>query len=291
MNFKLLIISILFFSPILFGQIKETHTYAIKDGEELKLDIYYPETFDEKSKFPTIVWMHGGGFSGGSRDFDVDKLFCEEIAKRDFIAVSISYRLTRKGTKEGVGCDCPAETKLETFRKASEDYLDAVSYLVENYSKFKIDTEKLIAGGSSAGAEGILNALFMKKNWFGNKYDNLNFAGFLSFAGAVLPDADLNSEELIPGIFFHGAKDDLVPFDTQSHHLCEMNQPGFFMLKGSNTIVDEYKKQSKPYFLFASKEGKHEHSAIPFDYLEDLFLYINRVMINQKYLAQEIWVH
>src|SRR5690606_15330507 len=111
-------------------------------------------------------------FAGGSREAPDEAKFCQEIAKRNYIAVSISYRLTRKNTKEGVGCDCPKEVKIETFQKASEDYLDAVQYLIQNKDKFKIDEEKIIAGGSSAGAEGILNAIFMKEKWFGNKYEN-----------------------------------------------------------------------------------------------------------------------
>src|SRR5690606_40284627 len=122
------------------------------NGEELKLDIYFPETIHAKSNLPTIVWMHGGGFAGGSRDAAEETRFFEEITHKNYIAVSISYRLTRKDEPTGFGCDCPANQKMETFQMASEDYLDAVQFLIQNKEKFKIDTERIIAGGSSAGA-------------------------------------------------------------------------------------------------------------------------------------------
>src|SRR5690606_2216305 len=118
MRFKLLIVNVLFFSSILFGQKKETHVYSVKNGEELKLDIYFPETIHAKSNLPTIVWMHGGGFAGGSRAAAEETRFFEEITHKNYIAVSISYRLTRKDEPTGFGCDCPANQKMETFQMA-----------------------------------------------------------------------------------------------------------------------------------------------------------------------------
>lgn len=290
MRFKFLIISILFLGSILLGQKKETHFYAIKEGEELKLDIYFPESIQANSNLPAIVWMHGGGFSGGSRDAPDEAKFCQEITKRNYIAVSISYRLTRKNTKEGFGCDCPKEVKTETFKKASEDYLDAVQFLINNKEKFKIDPEKIVAGGSSAGAEGILNAIFMKEKWFGKKYENIDFAGLISLAGASVKEVEIDRENSIPALFFHGAKDDVVPFETAPHHFCKENQPGFLVLKGSKTLVEAYKNLEKSYFLYTDLDGKHEVSGIPFNYLDEIFEFIDLTIINGKHQTREIEV-
>lgn len=288
MKFKLLTINVLFLNSILFGQIKETHIYSIKDAEELKLDIYYPENIHNQTNIPAIVWMHGGGFAGGSRDASEEVKFCKEITNRNYIAVSISYRLTRKNTKEGFGCDCPKEVKLETFKKASEDYLDAVQFLINNKEKFKIDSKKIIAGGSSAGAEGILNAIFMKEKWFKNKYDDVEFAGFISLAGAAVEEIEINDSNSIPALFFHGVKDDVVPFETAPHHFCKENQAGFIILKGSKAIVDEYKNLEKSYFLYTDSKGKHEVSGIPFNYLDEILEFLNLTIINGKYQIREI---
>lgn len=291
MKFNLLIINVLIFNSILFAQTKETHIYSIKDGEELKLDIYYPENIQTQSEIPTIVWMHGGGFAGGSRDAPDEAKFCQEIANRNYIAVSISYRLTRKNTKEGFGCDCPKEVKIETFQKASEDYLDAVQYLIQNKEKFKIDQEKIIAGGSSAGAEGILNAIFMKEKWFESKYENINFAGLISLAGASVEEIEIDDVNSIPAVFFHGAKDDVVPFETAPHHFCKENQPGFLVLKGSKMLVESYKKLEKSYFLYTDLDGKHEVSGIPFNYLNEIFEFLDLTIIKGKHQAREILIN
>jgi len=288
MKFKLLIFSVLFFNVVLFGQKKETYIYSVKNGEELKLDIYFPENIHSNSKFPTIVWMHGGGFAGGSRDAPEETRFFNKITNKNYIAVSISYRLTRKDEPTSFGCDCPADVKMETFKMASEDYLDAVGFLIQNKEKFKIDTEKIIAGGSSAGAEGILNAIFMKEKWFGNKYADLDFAGLISLAGASVTAAEINDVNSIPAVFFHGAQDDTVPYKTAAHHFCEENQPGFLVLKGAKTLAESYKDLGKSHFFYTDMKGKHEVSGIPFDYIDVIFNFLNTTIIEQKHQVIEI---
>ena len=95
-----------------------------KDGQDLELDIYTPE-YDSEYKRPALIFVHGGGFSGGHRDHERVVNFCERMAGYGYVAVSVSYRLTRKGKPEGFGCDCPAVDKINTFNAAVEDVQDA----------------------------------------------------------------------------------------------------------------------------------------------------------------------
>ncbi len=289
---KLHFFGLIFFGLMIqsFAQKKETYTYATKDNEELKFDIYYPDNFDQEKSFPALVWMHGGGFSGGIRDAHDETELVKTAAKKGYLGVTISYRLTRKGTKEGVGCDCPLEIKKETFYKASEDYLDAVSFLLKNQVKFKLDQNKIIAGGSSAGAEGILNAIYMKNEWFGKKFQNINFAGLFSLAGAAVKEAVLDNQNTIPAVFFHGAKDNVVPYETAPHHFCDKIKPGFMILKGSKTLANFYKENQKSYFLFTSNNGQHEISNIPFAYLDEVFKFFDLTVLNNKFQTVEITV-
>ena len=68
LSFSLSIFSQERYSVSSFDEINmETYTYATKDGENLKLDIYLPQG-DSDSERATIIYVHGGGFSSGERD-------------------------------------------------------------------------------------------------------------------------------------------------------------------------------------------------------------------------------
>ena len=134
-----------------------TRTYAVKDGEELTLDIYEPQN-DKARERPALIFMHGGGFAGGSPKNESEVKLAEMAAARGYVAVQISYRLTRKD--KSFGCDYESSGKMETFRSAAEDFIDAVKYVHEHREELRIDPEKFIVGGSSAGAEAVLNAVY-----------------------------------------------------------------------------------------------------------------------------------
>src|SRR5688572_6644979 len=63
-------------------------TYQEVDGQALQLDMASPEG---DGPFPAIVFIHGGGWSGGHRQAFRGPI--QEAAKRGYVAVSISYRL------------------------------------------------------------------------------------------------------------------------------------------------------------------------------------------------------
>lgn len=77
---------------------------------------------------------------------------------------------------------------METFKQAAIDYLDAAAFVVANAEQLKIDPRYIIAVGSSAGAEGTLNAVFMREYFVDHleKYQDVQFAGIFSCAGAVV---------------------------------------------------------------------------------------------------------
>src|SRR5579871_3309827 len=63
--------------------------YTNPDGQHLQLDLARPKTGD--GPFPAVVCIHGGGFRAGKRD-GYDPLI-ERLAKRGYVAVTITYRL------------------------------------------------------------------------------------------------------------------------------------------------------------------------------------------------------
>jgi len=272
------------------AQTKTTYIYAIKGKDTLKLDVYTPKAITKTKKLPMLLWMHGGGFAGGTRDNKDEIQLCEYAANNGYIGVSISYRLLRKDTETGFGCDCPKQDKLNTFKQAAIDYLDAALYLLNNSEKLQIDTAKIIAGGSSAGAEAILNAVYMREHFVDelSRYESIKFAGVFSLAGAVFNANYITKENAIPTVLFHGTEDDLVPFGTAPHHYCDPSKPGYLILDGSEVIINKLEAFETSYYFNIVKNGMHEISDIPFDELDIVFDFFNKVICNNEIIQTKI---
>ena len=111
------------------------------------------ETVDEKR--PVMVWIHGGGFSGGSGT--VPLYDGEELAKKGIVVVTINYRL-------GIfGFLAHPELNRESSDSTSGNYgvldqIAALEWVKKNISAFGGDPENITIAGQSAGAFAV-NAL------------------------------------------------------------------------------------------------------------------------------------
>ncbi|UOB17144.1 carboxylesterase family protein [Abyssalbus ytuae] len=263
----------------LFSEINK-HTFTYSDT--LQLDFYSP---DEKKSInrPLLILVHGGGFAGGKRDNPLESKFCKKMAAKGYVVASISYRLTRKG--KGFGCNCPASEKMKTFVTVSEDILKATSFLINKKNELFIDSEKIILIGSSAGAEGVLNTVFMQnhKSFKYLPYNNIKFASVVSFAGAVLDINYINKVNALPLALFHGKKDKLVPYETAPHHYCKNDKPGYLMLNGSGAIVNKYKQIGASYKLFVDSTGNHNWANLAYSFTGEIaeFIYETVVLENK----------
>jgi len=261
-----------------------TYTYAIKGLDTLKMDVYTPKKMKKNDSVPVLLWMHGGGFVGGSRSYPSEVKLAELAAEKGYLGISISYRLTRKGQPTGFGCDCPKADKLLTFKNAAIDFLDAAKFIYENRALLGADTTKIIAGGSSAGAEGMLNAVYMREYFIDDlkNYQKIKFAGVFSLAGAMVNADYVSKDNALPSVFFHGTADNLVPFASAAHHLCKPEKKGYIMLDGSSTIVDRLLELEMPYYFYKVIGGKHELSNIPFDQLDEVFEFFNNTIFKRE---------
>lgn len=263
---------------------RRTFTYhKLKLEENLKLDLYRPKK--RKGRKPLIIYVHGGGFSGGERDDKVSAGFSSEMAKYGYNVASISYRLTMKGI--GFGCNTKAELKIKAFNEASKDLSYAIKYLVKRQRRFKIDTSKIILVGSSAGAEAILHYAYAYKNT--DLEQDTTIAGLIAMAGALSTLNNINSESAVPTQLFHGTKDDLVPYNIAPHHYCKPTDVGFLKLYGSRAIADKLKILNKPYFLYTVKDGNHDWNSRPiFECKEEILNFLNFSVLKKQQAQTEI---
>lgn len=262
--------------------LKETYTYASKDGQNLDLDVYRPE-YDADYERATIIYMHGGGFQGGERDNEGISNFCTRLAEHGYVVASISYRLTRKGKPGGFGCECPATEKINTFYAAVEDVQDATFFLIQNRENLGIDPQQIILAGSSAGAEAVLNAAYQPPYCYGLDSGPVSYAGVIGMAGAIPDTTVIYDESAIPSMFFHGTDDNLVPYATAPHHYCEQGTPGYLILHGSYTIAKKLEQLEVPFWLHTTCGGGHEMASKPMtEYFDEIVQFCFNFVINDS---------
>ena len=104
--------------------------YAKPGGESLKLNLAHPTKGPRR---PAVICIHGGGFVGGDRSaWDG---FVRRLAKRGYVAVTISYRLSPRHKWPAHIHDCRA----------------AIRWLRANADRYGIDPGQIGAMGTSAG--------------------------------------------------------------------------------------------------------------------------------------------
>jgi acetyl esterase/lipase len=119
--------------------VKSNLTYAEVGDVKLQLDVALPKEGD--GPFPGVVFIHGGGWSGGNRHAFRGKM--EEAARRGYVAATVSYRLTQPDPQTG-------EPK-EPFPAQIHDCKAAIRWLRMNAPEFKLDRERIGVIGASAG--------------------------------------------------------------------------------------------------------------------------------------------
>lgn len=237
---------------------KRTYKYhKTINKTKLKFDFYKPKKV--KGKLPLLIYVHGGGFSGGKRNDKNTVTFARNMASRGYAVASISYRLTMK--KLGFGCETKPEYKIKAFNSVSEDISIAVKYLLKKSGKFKLNTGKIILVGSSAGAEAVLNLAYVYNNTILPK--GFKFAGLISMAGAVTSIENITKENAIPTQLFHGTDDKLVPYNNAPHHYCKKTDKGYLELYGSKAIANKLKKLEQSFYLYTINKGNHSWSGRP----------------------------
>jgi acetyl esterase len=101
-----------------------------------RVRIYRPA--DGSPGRPAVVWVHGGGFVGGSIDDNEGDLVSRELcARAQAVVVSVDYHL--------------ADGAAVTYPTLHREVAAAVRWTRENSARLRIDEESVTLGGASAG--------------------------------------------------------------------------------------------------------------------------------------------
>ena len=150
--------------------VNKTDTYI---NERCVLDIYYPKN---AKNFPTIVWFHGGGLTGGSKEIP------EALKNKGFAIIGVNYRLSPK--VKAVKC--------------IEDAAAAIAWAFNNIKSYGGDTSSIFVSGHSAGAYlSLMTGL--EKKWLQKEGIDANkIAGLIPFSSQCITHFEIRRENGIP---------------------------------------------------------------------------------------------
>ncbi len=119
----------------------------------LYLNVWKPADARGGAKLPVMVWIHGGGFTGGSGNTSGDG-----FAKRGVILVSMNYRLGRLGhfAFPALSQERPEEAKGSY---AFMDQIAALQWVKDNIIAFGGDPNNVTIFGFSAGGVSVHSLL------------------------------------------------------------------------------------------------------------------------------------
>jgi acetyl esterase/lipase len=215
-----------------------------KGGDvDLKLDMARPMGSDP---YPAIVCLHGGGWKSGKRQ-DLDSLM-QTLARHNFVAVTVSYRLTSQAPFPAQIEDCKAAVRWLRAHAATyhvrPDRIGAVGFSAGAHLACLLGAADATAGlegkGGNADKSSRLQAVvsyfgptdFSIKTWTKPVEDFflVPFLGgpFEERRGAYAQASPMRyvSADDPPFLFFHGAKDTLVGIDNSEKMSKKLGEAG-----------------------------------------------------------------
>ncbi|MEI7903753.1 MAG: alpha/beta hydrolase [bacterium] len=157
--------------------------YGNVGDQKLLLDLYVPEK--QEGKVPVIVWVHGGGWLGGSKK---DCLALKDgFVQKGFAVASVDYRLT----------------KAAIFPAQIEDCKSAIRWLRANADTYNLDAAHFGAWGSSAGGHlvALLGTTGDSKTF--DQGENLRFSSAVQAVCDYYGPTDFASFVTAPGFETH----------------------------------------------------------------------------------------
>ncbi len=270
---------------------------------DLKMDIYQP-TGDNFAHRPLLLFAFPGSFTAGTRlSPDIIQL-CDNFSKRGYVCASIDYRLGFEG-----GSDCDTN-QFKALMRGVQDMKAAVRYFykdAQTTNTFRIDTNQIFIGGSSAGAFIALNYAYGKEDtlsrsepdWARPALDSLGGpegnSGNLGYASKVKGVIDLcggiaDTVWIMPGdpilVGVHGTADATVSCYFDSVYASTHPES---LLFGGGDIKNRLGQMNLPHSLYLFQGADHVPYILPIPFLPPASAYMDStVWIVRDFLYQNV---
>jgi acetyl esterase/lipase len=212
-------------TPAIPPEIEEIKNIEYKNinGKSLQLDLYKPRNLTKPT--PLLVFIHGGGWSGGERaDYLV---YLVAFAKKGYITATVSYRLL----------------KYAAYPACAEDITDAVQWFYRNGEKYGYDPDKIALIGGSAGAHLALLATYEWKKP-NDTIAKVEFRHRIKVVVDIYGPVDLTTEyarnqSLVTSLLAHSYKEmpELYTEASPIHYLDKTDPPTMILHGTSDDLV------------------------------------------------------
>ena len=214
-------------SNVLYGGNYNPNIWGQNLWEDLYLNIYEPAGDDVEDR-PLVFFLFGGSFVAGSKTAGDIVELCTRYAKMGYVAAAIDYRLTG----DLIWSPNP-ETAYRATAKGMHDLKGAIRFFRMNdelYNDYRIDSDRIYAGGVSAGGIIAVNAAYLDQESeipasivdyiaengglegsSGNPGYDSHFHGVINLCGAV-GDYNWIVAGDVPVVSIHGTDDTIVPY-------------------------------------------------------------------------------
>lgn len=226
------------FKDIRYGQ--AVNPYSGKQTE-LLLDLYSPG-YDPRPARPAVVLLHGGYLTGGDKTGDSMPDLAITLAQRGYLVASINYRLAPVSAISFQLLHSHPDRAQHIVEMVQEDAKAAVRFMRMMAKEWRIDVNRIVIGGDSAGAIAALYYAYVSgapEGKSGNAgyssaiHSVLAISGTLrgqAFCGTI--DKDLRAHNCkissppapdvvsqisrgdVPMLLWHGEKDQILPIDN-----------------------------------------------------------------------------
>ena len=212
-----------------FTDITVDRGLVYRSDPDLHLDLEQPAG-DTAARRPAVVWVHGGGFTGGDRSSSVTPMPAE-LVKAGYVVASIDYRLL--ASAPCVAMTHPSDDCGAALDAAVRDAQAAVQWLRRNAATFRVDVDRIAIAGESAGG--------MTAAGVGTRAADpaSSVRAWVSISGGIDGGAFVDSHDS-PGLLFSGTADSYIPHQWSLDTEAAMRRAGvpvvLVTLEGANHV-------------------------------------------------------
>lgn len=210
-------------------------TLGEHERERCRVDLYLPST---PNPAPALVWLHGGGLTGGTRADEADCAVGKRLAEAGIAFVSAGYRLSPN----------------VRFPAYAEDAAAAFAWVRRNAATYGIDSSRVFLGGASAGAYVTMLAAFDARYLRACGDDIAYIRGLVPVSGQTVTHFTVRAERGVPNAGVRPTIDDASP----CYH-ASANAPPTLLICGDNDMP--MRAEENRYLAALLKNAGHKDTA------------------------------